>query len=334
MTSSTRPSPAEGTPIACGGHPDVQVFETTRPDVVQEMLSRAYGRVQLSFTSGESRLRIVRTRLGSMELHAVEADMRFVADAAPKQVHIVGRVNQGCLAHVHRGREHRYVGGDVFLAGAGDGYHSTVDTVCNELAVFGPDLLGQVAEAAPGRSSRPVRFTGFGAVSPSAVAIWNRTYDHVRDVVATLPAGDMPLVTGAGARQLAAAALSVFPNNALREPTIEDRLDAHPGSLRRAIGFIEENADRDISSADIAAASHVTIRALQLTFRRHLDTTPMTYLRRVRLHRAHRELREADPSGGATVTGVALRWGFSSPSRFALAYRGAFGVPPSHTLRS
>jgi AraC-like DNA-binding protein len=34
------------------------------------------------------------------------------------------------------------------------------------------------------------------------------------------------------------------------------------------------------------------------------------------------------------VTAVSYQWGFASPSRFATYYRGAYGVSPSHTLRS
>jgi AraC-like DNA-binding protein len=47
---------------------------------------------------------------------------------------------------------------------------------------------------------------------------------------------------------------------------------------------------------------------------------------------AHRELLAADP-GDESVTAVAYRWGFSSPSRFAATYREAYGVAPSCTLR-
>lgn len=35
-----------------------------------------------------------------------------------------------------------------------------------------------------------------------------------------------------------------------------------------------------------------------------------------------------------TVTAVAYRWGFTSPSRFAVYYRQAYGIPPGRTLRS
>ena len=80
-------------------------------------------------------------------------------------------------------------------------------------------------------------------------------------------------------------------------------------------------------------AAHVTVRAVQLAFRRHLDTTPMAYLRRVRLERSYRQLQAAHPDDGTTVTAVAARWGFASPSQFAGRYRRTYGQPPSHTLR-
>jgi transcriptional regulator GlxA family with amidase domain len=101
--------------------------------------------------------------------------------------------------------------------------------------------------------------------------------------------------------------------------------------VRRAISFIEAHPDQDISVADIAAAACVTTRAVQLAFRRHLNTTPTGYLRRIRLDYAHRELLAADPERD-TVTAVAYRWGFPSASRFAVHYRAAYGVLPSHTL--
>ena len=73
--------------------------------------------------------------------------------------------------------------------------------------------------------------------------------------------------------------------------------------VRQAIDFIQANCARDISMADIAAAINVTPRAVQYMFRRHLDTTPMAYLRRIRLDRAHRDLLAADPSHD-TVSGA------------------------------
>jgi transcriptional regulator GlxA family with amidase domain len=142
----------------------------------------------------------------------------------------------------------------------------------------------------------------------------------------------MPLLASGAARLLAATALAAFPSNVFTDPTGTDRHDAHRGTVRRAIAFIDEHACTDITIADIAAAACVTIRAVQLAFRRHLDTTPTAYLRRVRLEHAHRQLQAADPAA-TTITDVACRWGFSNPTRFAACYRQAYGVPPSHTLR-
>ena len=107
---------------------------------------------------------------------------------------------------------------------------------------------------------------------------------------------------------------------------------AQPRTLRLAIAFIHENADRDIGLSDIAAAINVTPRSVQYTFRRHLGTTPLEYLRKVRLDRAHRDLLAADPAID-TVMAIAGRWRFSHAGRFSIAYREAFGTPPSQTLR-
>ncbi|MFE3166081.1 helix-turn-helix domain-containing protein [Streptomyces sp. NPDC059224] len=122
-----------------------------------------------------------------------------------------------------------------------------------------------------------------------------------------------------------------FPNTARTDPTAQDRGDAHPATLRRAIAYIDDHADQPITVADMAAAVHVTIRTLQYAFRRHLDTTPMACLRRVRLAQAHRDLLAAGSGSGATV---AARWGFAHPGRFAALYRDAHGTSPADTLRN
>lgn len=108
--------------------------------------------------------------------------------------------------------------------------------------------------------------------------------------------------------------------------------DADVDVLRRAVRFVDLSADRPIGITDIAAASGVGPRALQLAFRRYADTTPWSYVRSVRLHRAHRDLQAAD-AGRDTVLAIALRWGFTNRSRFAAEYRAAYGETPAVTLR-
>lgn len=129
------------------------------------------------------------------------------------------------------------------------------------------------------------------------------------------------------------AALVTSQGGALSGLAAQDRFGSSPATLRRAVAFIDEHAGRHLTVADIAAASFVTVRAVQLAFRRHLDMTPMQYLRQVRLDRAHQDLLAADPAR-ESVTAVAYRWKFASASRFTAYYRGVYGVLPSHTLRS
>ncbi|MEU4532687.1 helix-turn-helix transcriptional regulator [Micromonospora ureilytica] len=241
-------------------------------------------------------------------------------------------------AHVDRscaGSAHRLGPGDVFLV-------TRPEEPCAvrwhpgevELCVLDLSVLAQVATTAPARRPGRIQFTELGATSTALARQWRNTTSFVRDVVLNSPAaGAQSLVIGNAARMLAAAALAVFPNTAFTEPTAADRNDATTATLRRAIAFLEENADRDISAVDIASAAGVSLRAVQLAFRRHLGTTPMAHLRRIRLVRAHHDLVRADPRQ-ETVSAIASRWGFASHSRFTARYHASYGVPPRETLRT
>jgi AraC-like DNA-binding protein len=68
-------------------------------------------------------------------------------------------------------------------------------------------------------------------------------------------------------------------------------------------------------------------------FKRHLETTPLQYLRRMRLHHAHQELLAAEHHH-TTVTEIAARWGFAHTGRFAVLYRQTYVQSPHTTLRS
>jgi AraC-like DNA-binding protein len=106
-----------------------------------------------------------------------------------------------------------------------------------------------------------------------------------------------------------------------------------PAALRRAQIYCERHADERISLRDIAAAARVSVRTLQHDFRHHLQTTPLAYLRQVRLAHAHADLvRNARTGAQTTVTEVATRWGFTHLGRFAGLYKETYGGSPSSTL--
>jgi AraC-like DNA-binding protein len=105
-----------------------------------------------------------------------------------------------------------------------------------------------------------------------------------------------------------------------------------PTPVRRAVEAIRNDPAQPFTPTGLARLAGASTRTLHDGFRRHLDTTPMAYLRLVRLQQAHDELRAADPRG-TTVAAVAHAWGFSHVSRFSQAYRRVYGRAPGETLR-
>ncbi|WP_433302346.1 helix-turn-helix transcriptional regulator [Actinoplanes sp. CA-030573] len=267
-------------------------------------------------------------------IHTMRQSAVLDLQIEPLNMVTVCRLVSAHLHHSRGGSDQRYGPGDLCLGVYQDRQY-TARMQPGEYTSCLLDLteLAKVAATAPNRRPQSIRFTSLNPVSAAAAEQWWNARTYAADLLDS-PAASTPLVLATVTQLLAAATLTAFPNTALTDPTIEDRHDAHPASLRRAISFVDDNAHRTISPADIAAAAHVSIRALQLAFRRHLDTTPAGYLRRVRLEHAHRDLRTADPSTGATVGAIAARWGFVDQSRFSADYRAAYGIPPSMTLRS
>lgn len=113
--------------------------------------------------------------------------------------------------------------------------------------------------------------------------------------------------------------------------TREERLGA-PRAIRTAVDIIEAEAHLPLTLSSIATRSHISVRTLQQGFQRYMGTTPMAYLRGVRLRRAHEALLKSDPSM-VTVASVAYQWGFSNLGRFATAHAARYRETPAETLR-
>jgi transcriptional regulator GlxA family with amidase domain len=73
----------------------------------------------------------------------------------------------------------------------------------------------------------------------------------------------------------------------------------------------------------------VSLRTLEKTFTDFRGLTPVAHIRNVRLDQAQRALKSDIPVGE-----VAERYGFRSPTTFALEYRKRFGMTPSRTKRA
>ncbi|WP_409239799.1 helix-turn-helix domain-containing protein [Streptomyces sp. PA5.6] len=320
---------------ADGLAPERLRFATTDPDEAQDFIARMYRAGRPPRTKSAS-------LTAPVSISQVSAGgLSYVDFTMPPDVtlHLTGTsdlsvttlITGGTHAQLGKNTE-RYTMGDAFLGSYPDGDYQVRCLQFRAGIITVPHAALKATTTLPGRPSPPLRFTSLRPASPAAAQQWKRAAAFARDLLTDEQAATSPLITGSTARLLAATALTVFPNTALPEPVGADGRDAHPATLRRAITFIEENAHTDIGVADIAAAARVSIRAIQLAFRRHLEQTPLQYLRRVRLTRTRRELLLADPTTH-TVTTIAYRWGFAHPGRFAADYRTTYGEPPSHTLR-
>jgi AraC-like DNA-binding protein len=315
---------------------DLYRNEFTTHDLAEarEFLGQAFGGrlLMANVPPGRPVLTVSRTETGAFAVSdaALPADLTFAVE--PSDQVIISTVTQGTV-QVERGQDiDRYRPGDVLV---GNVHHTgrTVRThgLRDRNVIMPLRLLHAVAGIEPGISA-PLRFLSPRPASPAAQAQWSAVARYVDDLLTSPGAVISPMVITGAARLLAATALTVFPNTALAPAAPRDRRDASGLTVRRATAFVDEHAGQHITVADIAAAACVTVRAVQLAFRRELDTTPMAYLRTVRLARAHRELVDAGP-GQETVTAVAYRWGFSSTSRFSAYYRETYGVNPKQTLK-
>ncbi|MCE5290111.1 MAG: helix-turn-helix domain-containing protein [Nocardiaceae bacterium] len=305
-----------------------QILDVADTESARELLSSAYGRLRLEARGSGRGMRLSTTSVGPVRVDQVDLRMAFHAETGPLGTYAFGQLKSGRIRRRSQRSDREHRPGDVFLTAQPDEqFVSDIDCAAVDLAVISKDVFGQVTQA-----DEPLEFTGYDPVSAAAASRWKRTFAFVMGSILADPQATGPsFVAAQAARLLAATALETFPNTAFTEPTTIDRHDAHPRTIARAIGFIESNADRDIAVTDIAREAAVTTRAMQLAFRRHLDTTPADYLRRVRLHRAHDDLIAADPLA-TTVSAIAARWGYLNASHFARQYQLVFNETPSQTL--
>lgn len=101
--------------------------------------------------------------------------------------------------------------------------------------------------------------------------------------------------------------------------------------MRKALELIGDQHAEPLRLEELSRAVNVSWRTLDYAFREHYGMTPKSYLTAVRLNKARKALLVAEP--GDTVEGIAARWGFFHPSRFATRYREQFGELPSQTIR-
>lgn len=105
---------------------------------------------------------------------------------------------------------------------------------------------------------------------------------------------------------------------------------AWPMELARALEFLHRNHTRyDLTIPEVARAAHISTSTLRRLCQLHIGLSPIVYLSRIRLHRAHDLLGR----NATAVKAVALQVGFADPLYFSRLYSKAYGKTPKSTLK-
>lgn len=103
-----------------------------------------------------------------------------------------------------------------------------------------------------------------------------------------------------------------------------------PHFVRRTEEYMRAHAHEPLMIEQLAEHAGVSVRTLFAGFRDFCGTSPMAYLRNLRLEQVHQEL-SSQPH--AVITEVAFKWGFAHLGRFAQEYKRRYGCLPSETAR-
>jgi AraC family ethanolamine operon transcriptional activator len=110
-------------------------------------------------------------------------------------------------------------------------------------------------------------------------------------------------------------------------PTLERRKKLVDKACELMLG----HTDEPLSILEVCSHLGTSRRKLNYSFQDVLGTTPVKYLRALRLNGVRRGLRDA--AKGVMVQDVAAHWGFWHLGQFAQDYKRLFGELPSTTLR-
>ncbi len=310
-----------------------EAFATQDPEEAVPIMGRFFPQLRMSSPHGDFSLELSSAVADGVTLLDYRlASPRSSSSISPDDEIVVGQLRAGGLS-LRTGREVEIATAAPWVFPRGLTVGRWDDVTMRTLS-FAPAQVERLARAVSGDDTHRFAFLVTAAV-PARVASWLALVDVVAD---ELRRGD-PLSASSIARatritHLMLALLATFPNTVSagdRTPVGTAILSA---ALRRALTFMEENAQLPITIVDVAAASRLSVRGLQYAFRDRLQTTPTAQLRAIRLARTHDDLIAADPTDGATVAVIAQAWGFGHLGRFAHEYRKAYGEPPRHTLRA
>jgi len=310
-----------------------EAWSTTQPDEAYEVMRAAYTDHTPQMSGEFSSFRFARaTRsAGTFAVDRMTFSAEYLGRSAPATDQLIVSQPLGDAALTIT-CERRATSGPVMLTPTWSRFAAQWSGIDLRLTTLDAARVARRGAETSGLAAHEVTFAGVEPLTPALGRYWATITAHVHDGVLADDLDPPPLLLAEAFRALATAALVVFPNSTQRDRPGPAQ-HAEPATVRRAVDFIDAHATEDLDITRIAEAAGIGPRGLQAAFRRHRGTSPLAYLRRVRLEGAHRDLLAADPTQGDTVSAIAARWGFGNAGRFSGEYRAAFHRPPGETLR-
>jgi AraC-like DNA-binding protein len=180
--------------------------------------------------------------------------------------------------------------------------------------------------------SHPITFTPGMPLARRGACLQNIAQLLI-DIADRMPTGSRPApVTDELESALMTALLLVQPHNH-SEALLSVGRSVSGRTVRKAIDFMRAHHEPGLTVGMVAEQVGVSERSLQLAFKRQLGTSPVAYLRDIRLDHARRTLLSTS-SEEMSISRTAADAGFVHLSRFAQLYQSKFGEKPSQTLRS
>lgn len=118
----------------------------------------------------------------------------------------------------------------------------------------------------------------------------------------------------------------------LNHNIMADRLLCRAQLVQQAEAYMLAHLEQPITLKDLCGILKTSSRPLNYGFQEMFGTSPMAYLKWLRLHAVHRILKAADPAT-TKIEEIANRYGFWSAGHFGQDYKTMFGQLPSQTLK-
>lgn len=311
-------------------------FKAEKVDRVRERLGEHFTEHELHVDGGSDEVEtsLHTAPLGDLAISTVHfAAPVDIRQTVPEDILMIGRPLRGELEVQN--------GDDYISGGVPKGAILSMDRP-NRITTRSPDVLFRVVRTERAALERPLaqwldrelpeplrfHFPIHADVEPGRS--WWGLVEHLWSVAENGMLFKSPILIDEVERVSKTLLLTLQPHN-YTEALSKGQSPAAPYYVRRAEEYVYAHAGQVITMRDLVEVSGVSARSLHEGFRRFRGTTPIAFIRWLRLDRAHCDLLEAEP-GSTTIAAIAAKYGFSHLGHFAGAYRRKYGETPSATL--